>query len=79
MQRKEKRTTQAVKTTFTFIKEKEPLCYQLPYSSTTKKKKVNGDQEGCMIYLKPSPIRIDNNVGKVTSVINKFGSVVGNM
>ena len=41
----------------TLIKEKEPLWYRVPYSSSTAKGKgkISGDREGCRLGLKPAP------------------------
>jgi hypothetical protein len=39
----------------TLIKEKEPLWYGVPQKPSTKKKRINGNQEGCRLDLKPAP------------------------
>jgi hypothetical protein len=58
LKRKRKRKNYAgSKTTPNLNKEKEPLWYRVPESSSTAKKrrKTNGDQEGCRLGLKPAP------------------------
>ena len=61
----------------TLIKEKEPL-YLVP--STVKllhqriNKKINRDQEGCRLDLKPSPDEINNSAGKGTSGMTNFNA-----
>ena len=42
-------------------------------------KNINGDQEGCRLDLKPSPIEIENSAGKGMSGMDKFGSVIDRM
>jgi hypothetical protein len=55
MQRKEKRTTQAVKTTFTFIKEKEPRYYTGKRETPTQIGKDQWGSGGCRLDLKLAP------------------------
>jgi hypothetical protein len=45
LKKRKEQTTQAVKATPHIIKEKEPLWYRVPYSSSTakRKRKINGD------------------------------------
>ena len=42
-------------------------------------KKINRDQEGCRLDLKPSPDEINNSAGKGTSGMDKSRSVVDRM
>ena len=43
-----------------------------------RKEKINGDQEGCRLGLKPQ-MRVDNSTGKGTSGMDKFSSKVHRM
>jgi hypothetical protein len=57
IKRKKKKLRRQWKPLPTSIKEKEPLWYRVPYSSSTAKRKwkINGDQEDCRLGLKPAP------------------------
>ena len=44
-----------------------------------KKVNINGDQEGCRLDLNRLLMRVDDSAGKVTSGIDKFGSVIDRM
>jgi hypothetical protein len=46
---------------------------------TQRKKKTNGDQEGCRLDLIRLLMRVDNSAGNGTSRMNKFDSVIDRM